>query len=103
MEPATLTLITAGDIRRLNISAAAGNDSSRQGNGWISPSTTSHFVFAFEVWHRNRTLCTLQVIGSEMIMLCQRIDDANVNWTLPISGFIAPQQCEFIDTMDTMP
>lgn len=93
-EAATLTLLSAGDIRRLNTSVSA-NDPNKLGNVSVS-STASHFIFAFEVGHRNRTLCTLQVIWSEMIMLCQRIDDANVNWTLPISGFIAPQQCEYI-------
>lgn len=50
-------------------------------------------MLAYEVWHRNRTLCMMQKM-SKLTIQCQRIDDANVNWTLPVSAFNSPHQSE---------
>ncbi|XP_030387623.1 low-density lipoprotein receptor-related protein 1 [Scaptodrosophila lebanonensis] len=85
-EPATLTMLSVSGIRRIN-TAPKVEPSARL----LSTQPVSH-VLAFEVWHRNRTLCALHNNWTDLYMQCQRIDDANVNWTLAVSPFISPLQ-----------
>lgn len=111
-EPATLTLLSQGNIRRIGTNGEVigpgplpwakdkDKDTDKEKDkedgtgGQLLPTQSARFVHAFEVWHRNRTLCALHNSWHELLMQCQRIDDDRVNWTLPISSFVSAQQCE---------
>ncbi|XP_001985922.2 low-density lipoprotein receptor-related protein 1 isoform X2 [Drosophila grimshawi] len=84
-EPATLSTLSMDTIRRISTAVDAA------GAGQILSTQPVQFVLAYEVWHRNRTLCMLQKM-IDLVMHCQRIDDASVNWTLPVSAFNSPHQ-----------
>jgi len=109
-EPATLTFLSQDGIRRIGTSGeviaptgakdndkVTDKDGDKDGEGneeQLLLTQPVRFVHAFDVWHRNRTLCALHFSWYELQMRCQRIDDVRVNWTLPFSSFVSPQQCE---------
>ncbi|XP_023030772.1 low-density lipoprotein receptor-related protein 1 [Drosophila willistoni] len=99
-ESASLVLLSLSEIRRINTASDKHNGNKSnvaksehlEITGTLLSTQPVHHVQAFEVWHRNRTLCALHNDWSDLSMQCQRIDDVQVNWTLPLSEFILPQQ-----------
>ncbi|XP_002138212.3 prolow-density lipoprotein receptor-related protein 1 isoform X1 [Drosophila pseudoobscura] len=92
-EPATLTLFSNGSVLHVSLQELQANASAEKAaaGGLLSVLTLPQ-AHAFEVWHRNRTICALQSSRDGLWLQCQRIDEPKANWTLPVSPLVSPKQ-----------
>ncbi|XP_034653858.1 prolow-density lipoprotein receptor-related protein 1 isoform X1 [Drosophila subobscura] len=90
--PATLMLFSNGSILHISLLELPSNASKEEATRGLLSTLTMPQAQAFEVWHRNRTICALHSSRHELRLHCQRIDEPKDNWTLPVSPLISPKQ-----------